>query len=189
MRVLVIPEDQELDRYIVKPVVERLFENLGRKAQVDVLPEPRLRGASDALDPELIARIVADNEAMIDMFLLVVDRDCDRQQHTNKVQAREREHRALIGCLAIEEIECWLLAAFEAHALPAAWREIRKHCDPKEAFAEPLIARIGATGPGRGRKAAMRQATSNWARIWSRCPELQELQDRVHEWLTSNATV
>lgn len=131
MKVLIIPEDQELDQYIVKPVVEALFQDLGRAAKVMVLPEPRLRGASQALDPELIAGIV-EARPMIDLFLLVVDRDCDRERNSAKATARESEHAdKLIACVAVEELEVWMMALHTGH-LDAPFSKVRAHCDSKE---------------------------------------------------------
>ena len=54
MKVLVIPEDQVLDQFVVKPIVEALFADLGQPAQVTVLPEPRLRGADHLPSGELL---------------------------------------------------------------------------------------------------------------------------------------
>ncbi|MBL8724426.1 MAG: hypothetical protein JNK49_10295 [Planctomycetes bacterium] len=179
MKVLVIPEDQTNDQYILKPVVERLFEELGRSARVSVLPEPRLRGAEHALDPSVVRSIVADNRAMVDLFLLVVDRDCDRQKNGERLAAREREHPdVLVGCLAVEELECWLLAVQEGE-LPAAWAAIRADCDPKERYAEPFLQALESVGPGGGRKAAMRGLRGKWGRLLQLCPEVRSLQERI----------
>ena len=110
MKVLIIPEDPTHDPHIIKPIIQALFDDLGRKAWVDVLREPRLRGTSDALDAATIAAIVAENE-MIDLFLLVVDRDCNRDGNDSKAAARAREHDGkLLACLARQEVEVWLLA-------------------------------------------------------------------------------
>lgn len=67
MKVLIIPEDPTHDRFVLKPVVERLFEDLGRAARVEVLAEPHLRGVDQALDRETVQGIVADNP-MIDLY-------------------------------------------------------------------------------------------------------------------------
>jgi hypothetical protein len=90
VKVLIIPEDQELDRYIVKPVIEAMFAELGLKGRVDVLPEPRLRGATQALDRNIVAEIVRENP-MIDLFLLIVDADCDREGNHERAAARAAE--------------------------------------------------------------------------------------------------
>jgi hypothetical protein len=59
VKVMVIPEDPTLDRYILKPVMERMFDDLGRRARVEVLANPRLRGVAQALDAATVARVVA----------------------------------------------------------------------------------------------------------------------------------
>jgi hypothetical protein len=50
VKVLIIPEDPTLDRYILKPIVEQIFADFGRIARVMVLENPRLRGVDQALD-------------------------------------------------------------------------------------------------------------------------------------------
>lgn len=69
MKVLVIPEDPMLDQYILKPVVERLFTDLGLAVRISVLWNPRLRGVNQALDSSVVRDIV-DTYSMIDLFLL-----------------------------------------------------------------------------------------------------------------------
>lgn len=192
MRVLIIPEDQELDRYILLPVIEKLFDELGRKARVEVLPEPRLRGTSDALDRSLIAQIVADNRAMTDMFLLVLDRDCNRERHEERVADLESSHGGvLLAALAVEEVECWMLALFDEWPGAVTWGDVRRECDPKERFAEPfldgLASRNGSVGPGRGRKATMRSLPGNWRRLISRCDEVRDLMERIRAHLDGGA--
>lgn len=181
MKVLVVPEDQTLDGYIVRPVVTALFDDLGYRASIDVLPEPRLRGAGDALDKELIASIVRDNP-MIDLFVLVVDRDCDRRGNSRKALERQSEHATkLIACVAKEEVEVWLLALY-ADRLPVPLKEVRAHCDPKEVWAEPLLASLGRQGPGGGRKNAMRALAGSWRSLRDRCDELKQLQKAIQTW-------
>ena len=181
MKVLLILEDQTHDQYIIKPVVEALFADLKLPARISVLPEPRLRGYSQALDPEMIRSIVHDNP-MEDLFLLVVDRDCDRNHAETKTAAIQEEHATkLICCLAIQEIEVWMLA-LHADSLDAPLSEIRQHCDPKERWAEPLLARLGTDGPGAGRKKAMRALQGQWRSLRDRCDELKSLQDQVESW-------
>lgn len=59
MKIMVVPEDPVLDQYILKPIVERMFEDLGRRARVQVLANPRLRGVAQALDHRVLARVVS----------------------------------------------------------------------------------------------------------------------------------
>ncbi|MBL9027199.1 MAG: hypothetical protein JNL21_33700 [Myxococcales bacterium] len=181
MKVLVIPEDQELDRYIVKPVLEALFDEIGQRARVDVLPEPRLRGASDALDPKMVAQIIAENP-MTDLFLLVVDRDCDRQGNVAKAQARQNEHKGkLLACVAVEEVEVWMLALYKDD-LGDSFSAVRRECDPKEKYADTLLEDLELSGPGRGRKAAMRALAGKWTSLRDSCPELRDLRDAIVSW-------
>ena len=73
---MVVPEDPTIDQYVLKPIVERLFTDLGTTPRVQVLSNPRLHGVSQALDASILADIVETNR-MIDVFLVLVDRDGD----------------------------------------------------------------------------------------------------------------
>lgn len=186
MKVLIIPEDQTHDGFILQPIVEAIFESLAIPARVGVLPEPRLRGASYALDAEIIRSIVADNP-MVELFLLLVDRDCDRQRHVDKAAARVAEHEGrLLACLAKQEVEVWMLALHRGQ-LSASWAEIRAHCDPKEAYADPLLASLGTDGPGGGRKKAMRALSGNLRTLLSLCEELDSLKATLSGWHAARA--
>lgn len=186
MKVLIIPEDQTQDGFIAKPIVEALLDDLGIPGRVDVLPEPRLRGANDALDPDLVRTIVADNP-MVDAFVLVVDRDCDRQGHVSKAAAREQEHSGrLLACVAVQELEVWLLALHK-DSIQERWQDIRSHCDPKERWAEPLLQRLGTSGPGAGRKKAMAALRGKLQSLLSLCDELSDLRKKLHA-LRQNAS-
>ena len=186
MKVLIIPEDPTNDQHILKPIVERIFADLKRSAQVFVLQDPHLTGVQDALDPEVIGDIIRDNP-MIDLFLLMVDRDCDRLRNTTKAEARAVEQPSLIHCLAVEEVEVWMLA-LHREALDTAWQTIRSHCDPKEEYADPfLAAKEWDGGVGRGRKAAMRELGQRWKGLLKVCPEIAELKTRIRDQLDSTA--
>jgi hypothetical protein len=181
MKVLIIPEDQELDRYIVQPVVDALFADLSLSAQVSVLPEPRLRGTSQALDPVALKNIIHDNP-MIDLFLLLIDRDGNRERNEAKAEARVSEHPGkLLACLAVEEVEVWLLALYR-NRIELSWAEVRSNWDPKEAYAEPLLEQLGSFGPGKGRKRAMQALKGQLRKLLSLCPELEQLQKDILRW-------
>lgn len=189
MKVLVIPEDPTLDQHVLKPVVERLFKDFGPGARITILQDPHLEGLSQALDPTTIG-LILERYPMADLFLLIVDRDCDQQRH-QRAEARELQARdsgrTLFGCLAIEEVETWALA-LHASELADRWKEVRAECHPKEVYFEPLAREKGwlREGAGRGRSAAMRALPGNWKALRSRCPELQGLQDRIQQWLGSS---
>jgi hypothetical protein len=185
MKVLVIPEDPTLDQYILKPIVEHVFKDLKRPARVFVLQDPHLRGVSEALDRKIIGQIL-DERPMIDLFLLIVDRDCQdgrqTQLHARITQARD-SGKWLLGCLAIEEVEVWALALHRS-ALSAGWSEVRGECHPKEKYFEPLVReKRWQEGPGRGRASAMAGLAGNWRSLRGVCDELQKLQDDIAQWL------
>ncbi len=184
MRVLVIPEAPTLDQYVVKPIIEWISLDLGRNARVDILNDPRISGAAQALNPSLIAEIIRDN-AMIDLFLLVVDRDCDWMVHEAKTRVRESEHPdRLIAALAWQEIEVWALALHrERHS--TRWSVIRAECDPKERYGgDPFVQEHGWLGTvGKGRKKAMRGLGGGWSGLRQVCPEIEALRERIEAWL------
>jgi hypothetical protein len=147
-----------------------------------VLLNPRLRGVAQALNSDILADIVA-TYPMNDLFLVLVDRDGDAAR-AGLASARESEHpNRLFVCLAIEEIEVWMLA-IHSEALGSGWREVRAEIHPKERFAEPFLqARAPRLDAGQGRAWAMRGLGGQWRGVLQRCPELDELQRRVESWL------
>lgn len=186
MRILVIPEDPTDDQYILKPIVEKLMEDIGRPAKVEVLRDPKMRGADEALNAEVVAAIIEDNQAMIDLFLLMIDRDCNRQSHETRLATRVGEHpHVLLGCAAVEKVETWMLALHRAE-LKASFSDVRAECEPKERFAEPFLAGKGwTTEVGGGRKHAMRALAGQWAGLLQVCPDVAALRDRVRAWLAA----
>jgi hypothetical protein len=191
MKVLVIPEDPTHDQYILKPVVERVFKDLGCPARVTVLPDPHLGSVSQALDRQILATIMnMKRYRIMDLFLLIVDRDCDLARQ-DKVDARCQEAttygRTLLGCLAIEEVEVWALA-LHRERLPDGWSRVRQSCHPKEEYFEPLARQMGwLESPGRSRKEAMRAIAGNWSGLKTMCSEIQQLADAVAAWLKQRA--
>lgn len=188
MRVLIIPEDPTLDQHVVKPILEKIFADLGRSARIDVLMDPHISGAAQALNRELVAEVVLDHP-MVDLFVLVVDRDCDRQTHEAKARTRESEHPTrLIAALAWQEIEVWALAPHRVE-LKTSWTEIRAHCDPKEAYFDAFIQqKQWLATVGKGRKRAMRDLGSSWRGMLTVCPELADLKARIGQWLDTRAS-
>jgi len=142
VKVTIIPEDQALDRYIVKPVIEAMFASLERRARVEVLPEPRLRGASQALNPEMVAAIVR-NYPMEDLFLLLVDRDCNREGNEARAARLEQDHAGkLIAALAWQEVEVWLLALYKDQ-IEVTQKSSKKESRPRCLTSSPTrLARV-----------------------------------------------
>lgn len=183
MRILIIPEDPTLDQYILKPIVERMLKELEQPARVEVLQDPHIRGISEAFDRKTMAGIIADNR-MIDLFLLMVDRDCNRFGNDTKAQDCQALHAdKLIATCAWQEVEIWMLALHRKE-LTTPWSEIRDECDPKERWVDPFLRSKGwFSGLGRGRKQAMRALGQEYRGLLSVCPELQALQDSIAAWL------
>lgn len=186
MRVLVIPEDPTHDEQILKPVVERVFRELGRpRAHVQVLKDPCMRGVQQALASETVDEILGTYR-MADLFLLIVDRDCEVGRHgavaSRESQAAQRD-KTLIGCLAVEEVEVWALA-LHADELSQRWSDVRKECHPKERFFDPLVESKGwGLSKGKGRSAAMAALAGQWKALKQRCPEVRRLEEAVAAWL------
>jgi hypothetical protein len=190
MKALIILEDHTLDRYIAKPVVERILRDLQRSAQIDVVSHPRIRGVNQALSARTVDQVVRLNP-MVDLFLIIVDRDCDEQRAAGPLAARLRTvvagGRIILGCLAIEEIEVWALA-LHRREIRAQWEHIRSECHPKEVYFQPFIERMGwEQSLGRGRQTAMEALRRQWRALKGRCPEIQVLQDQIRQWLDSRA--
>ncbi len=188
LRVLVILEDPTLDQYVVQPIVERLFADQERPARVEVLKDPHIRGASQALDPAIVAEIIEDN-AMIDVFVLAVDRDGDRKGHEAKTAARVGEHPdKLLAVLAWQEVEVWALAvhrrALKKLGVADRWADVRDDPDAKERYWDPFVQKNGwGDTVGRGRKRAMRDLGSAWRGMGKACPEIATLGRHIGDWL------
>lgn len=181
MKVLVIPEDPSLDQYILKPVVARIFADLGKSPRIEVLSNPRLRGVAQALDSAILSDIVA-TFPMIDLFLVLVDRDGD-EGRLAVANAREAEHpNHLFVCLAVEEIEVWMLAIHH-RTLDSPWQEVRAEIHPKERFSNPFLReKAPKLGPGAGRSWAMGELGRQWRGVLQKCPEIAGLKQKIESW-------
>ncbi|NLX54788.1 MAG: hypothetical protein GXY58_06720 [Planctomycetaceae bacterium] len=178
MNVYVIPEDFRKDQYILKPIVKAMLAAIGKpRANVRVCQDPLLGGVTEALKWERIKEILDLYRGMVQVFLLIVDRDGQdgRQIALNtlekKAVAALPEDRIFFAENAWQEVEVWLLAG---HDLPKAWswQDIRQDPNPKEAYFLPFAENRGVTDePGQGRKSLAREAAGNYAKIRSRCTE------------------
>ena len=186
MKVLVIPENPTLDQHILKPVVVQIFKELNRKARIEVLQDPHLSGVEEALDSTILGEILRDNR-MIDLFLLMVDRD-GIERREQAVQQRVADAaaygRTMIGCLAIEELEVWALALHKREINDDWHTKVRRELNPKEIYFEPFVRqKKWLASVGNGRVPAMRDLRRRWDSLKSLCPEVQVLVDQVREWL------
>lgn len=176
LNVLVIPEDFRKDQYMLKPIVEAMFRNIGRpNARIRVCQDPLLGGISEALKKENIESIVK-RYGMVDIFLLCVDRDGDtnRRNKLNNMQTyalSKLSNKLFIAENAWQEIEVWVLAG---HNLPNTWRwnDIRSDPNPKENYFLPYSQhRDLFEQPHQGRKILADEAAKEYKRIRQRCPE------------------
>jgi hypothetical protein len=88
------------------------------------------------------------------------------------------------SCLAIEEVEVWMLA-LHRDLLDTPWTEVRDERDPKERFAQPFLsAHAPKLSPGGGRVWAMRELGAKWKGVLKVCPELAELEQTLQGWLS-----
>ncbi len=187
MNVLVIPEDFRKDQYILKPIVEAMLAAVGKpNARVRVCMDPLLGGVAQALNWREVEKVVDRYGGMVQLFLLIVDRDGveSRRDTLDHLEAQAREKLAAGAALLAEngwqELEVWALAG---HQLPAEWRwqEVRSEVHSKERYFEPFAMERGlADEPGGGRKTLGREAARNYPRIRQKCVEdVRALEDRV----------
>ncbi len=189
MNVLVIPEDFRKDQHILKPIVGAMLTAIGKpRANVRVCQDPLLGGVSEALRWERIQEVLNRYRGMVEVFLLIVDRDglAGRRIALNALEvnavAALPADRIFFAENAWQEVEVWLLAGLD---LPRGWRwqEIRQDPNPKEAYFLPFAEERGVTAqPSQGRKILAREAAGNYARIRNRCAEdVLALEQRLSE--------
>ncbi len=174
MRALIVPEDSRKDKYLLKPLFERLFTMLGRQnTRVRVCEDPVLGGIGEALKLERIQAVVDQHRGMTDIFILCVDRDGNqgRRKSLDRIEAEFRSGRKFLAECAWEEIETWALAGLD---LPSdwVWTDVRAEIQVKETYFDVLAKERGVTdGLGGGREVLGKEAARHIAKIRRRCPE------------------
>ena len=188
MRVLIIPEDFRNDQYLLRPLFDRLFRSLSIPANVAVCQDPLLGGIREALKSERLQEIVERYDAMIDLFILCVDRDGElaRRNRLDQIEAEFDGQRRFLAENAWEELETWTLAGLD---LPWRWSEVRAEVSVKERYFAPLARQRGvAGGLGQGRMRLGEEAARNITKIRQKCREdFDQLAHRAHTLLTSPA--
>jgi hypothetical protein len=186
VNVLIIPEDFRKDEQVLKPIITALMTAVEKpRARVLVCRDPLLGGISQALRQERIEEILDRYRGMVDLFLLLVDRDGEagRRERLNQLEqtaaALLPPDRHFLAENAWQELEVWLLAGHEL--LPGwNWQEIRTERDPKEAYFVPLAESRGLLDePDQGRGRLAKEAARNYSRIRTRCPEVADLEAAV----------
>jgi len=187
MNVLVIPEDFRKDQYVLKPIVRAMFDAIDKpRANVRICLDPLLGGVDQATGFARLADIIERYEGMVDVFLLIVDRDGKPGRRAaldnieRKAAAKLKPDRVFLAENAWQEIEVWALAG---HRLPDdwSWKDVRSEIHPKERYFEPFAADRGLSQePGGGRKTLAQEAAGNYRRVRSRCPEdVVALEERL----------
>jgi hypothetical protein len=177
--VLVIPEDFTKDEHVLKPVVEKILEDAGKSnANIFVCRNPNFGGIGEALKKERLRKDVIARYPMMDLFVLLVDRDGEAGRgrivsniETELTAELTARNGRFVAELAWQEVEVFVLAG---HDLPgsSSWQEIRADADVKNTFFQALVKDKGVENhPHDGRKKLMAEGIKNWARIKSRCPE------------------
>mgnify|MGYP001595216198 CR=1 FL=1 len=137
MRVLVIPEDPTYNGYILKPLIERLMESVGKsKAKIVVLTDPSAQGY-EMIKAEL-PNIYERYRQFFDLMLFLPDLDCkDRADALANVETQAQQAGVkLLACAAVQEVEAWLLAG-HINKLKDRWQTVRDACDLKELYFDP----------------------------------------------------
>jgi hypothetical protein len=176
--VLVIPEDFTKDEHILKPLAERILQDLGKSnANVLVCRDPNFGGVDQALKIKRLRKVIG-RYRMFDLFILLVDRDGDKGRESAVGQIETMLQGEMAGTprrfaasVAWQEVEVFILAG---HDLPAgsSWQVIRQDPDVKNTYFQRLVdAKETSALPQQGRKKLMSEAIQNWTRMKSRCPE------------------
>lgn len=178
-KVLVIPEDPTHNGYILKPLVECIFVDLGKpNAKVTVLTNPRLQGYNQAV--QAIKGDLSDRYGFWDLWLFIPDADRaspDAMEHLEN-DLKEKSVR-LICCPAQPEVEIYACVAFRDE-LKAGWQEARKSKHMKEEYFEPLLKMHGdPRRAGGGRDLMINESLSNLKLLYRLCPELEKLKQRI----------
>lgn len=174
MRVLIIPEDDRKDQYILYPIFGQLFRSIGKpKARIRVCQDPRLGGVVEAMKLDRIAEIVERYKGMTDIFILCVDRDGEsgRRQRLDQIEAEFGDVQVFLAENAWEELETWVLAGLD---LPADWnwKNVRSEVQVKERYFGVLVAERNLSDkPGGGREPLAVEASRRINAIRQKCPE------------------
>lgn len=176
-KVLVIPEDPTFNGYLLKPLVERLLDEVGKpKAQVLVLRDPKTGGFEHAWD--LIEKGELQRYGYYDLWLFLPDGD--KAKNLGLLEATVKGQKApLIASYLAPEVEVTVIAG-HPRADTKGWKAKKEHPKFKEAIFNPfLVAHGNPAAPGHGREKLMCEALQNYNRMKQLVPELEALEARV----------
>ena len=184
MKVLVIPEDETYNGYILRPLVKAVIADAGRRAaKVETPGQPRIRGYSHAM--AVIREELSVLYRFYDLWLFFPDAD---RATSDAMRALETDLQAqgisLFCCPAQPEVEIYACAAFRKE-IKGAWDDARTNPRMKEEIFQPVLDRHGdprrASG---GRDLMIGESLKNLPFLYRLCPELRTLRDRIARLLT-----
>jgi hypothetical protein len=178
-RVLVIPEDPTYNGYLLKPLVQRVMQEVGKpKAQVLVLRDPKTGGFEQACDLIRSGGLIA-RYGYYDLWLFLPDGDKSADLQSLEECVANQKAR-LIASYLKPEVEVTLIAG-HPKADSRNWKEKREHPRFKEEIFSPFLVENGNKGaPGEGREKLMWDALRNYDRIKQLVPELADLESRIN---------
>jgi SAM-dependent methyltransferase len=195
MNIRLIPEDDENDHFILKPLFEAMFRYLG-KPHADVkVHHPDVTGWEALKKWEHIGEVL-DRFRSVRLFVCCVDRDGHEQRRGILDQLEEKANRILkpTGRLflaehAWQEVEVWAMAGIDWRLKPKwTWEAIRDERDSKEHYFEPIVKARGLIdSPGAGRAILGAEAARHYERVRQNCREIRNLEDRIRRWIEATA--
>jgi hypothetical protein len=196
LNVLVVPENPTYNGAILKPLCERLLQECSKpRANIEVMANPRTNGYEDAR--RLFPHTILDLYWLKHLVLFLPDSDGqDRSAEFARLEVEfEQEAVAivrpirLICCAAVPELEAWLLAGHQDKwEQDWQWGAMRADRSIKENYFHRFLETHGRDQfryPDGGRKQLMIEALRNFTGIKQRCPELQELENRIRAHIVS----
>lgn len=190
MNVLVIPENQTHDQFILLPIINSLMAAAGKpRAKVRVCAKPAPNGIGQVLTQEFIGRVIQQNP-LVNLFLLIVDRDGieSRRESLTFLESEFNRifapgSRTLLAENAWQEVEVWGLSAVQPHD-DWVWADIRSELNPKETYFEVWARNAGVDqGPAGGRVELGKTAGKQYKRVRALCPEVADLEARIKAWI------
>lgn len=178
-KVLVIPEDPTLNGYILKPLVEAILADAGKpRAKVTVLTNPRLEGYDHAI--RAIRDELPGRYGFWDLWIFIPDADRANPQAMRGLESELAGKDIRLICSPAEpEVEIYTCAPYRKD-LKVPWDRVREDPRMKENHFDPLLKTKGdARRAGAGRDLMIAESLKNLPLLYSLCPELKELRDRI----------
>ena len=179
MKVLVIPEDQTYNGYILRPLVKAIVADAGRPSVKVTTPgQPRIRGYPHAMT------VIRDELPVLygfyDLWLFFPDADRASSDAMRRLESDlANQGVSLFCCPAQPEVEIYACAAFRAD-LRVSWNDARMNPRMKEEVFRPLLDMRGdPRRTGGGRDLMVVESLRNLPQLYRLCPELLTLRDRI----------